>query len=428
MGQFRKTVVLVCLVGCKFHSPTAAGDAGDDDGAVTPDVPDAPDAPADCLSWNAKNFDPCAIGSPMPDPGMTSAGSPYTYDTTDGGGVLTDKVGTTIFTSPATTMQTDSTVVAVMNVESFVMPPNVELHVVGSKPLIIASWSMLEVGGTIDAGSYTAETDGVTHADTTIRAGAGSDPAGCNTAFGSPGTDHPSTTGGSGGGGGGAHAGAGGAGAIGDSNVAILGGPGGTAITTPNVIRGGCRGGASGKAGAGAQAPATSASVANPGSGGGAIQLAARQALRVPGSGIVNAGGGGGGGAPQGTACGGGGGGSGGYIGLDAPTVVINGTIAANGGGGGASSPFAGFGVLGENALMGAAAAQGGTHHVGGGSTCGLAGAVGGAGATTAGSTATGMDSCGGGAGGGGVGFVLVWGVLDKTNSTISPAEQLNAI
>jgi hypothetical protein len=68
----------------------------------------------------------------------------------------------------------------------------------------------------------------------------------------------------------------------------------------------------------------------NGGAGGGALQLVAASEIQIGITGVVDAGGGGG-------RNGGGGGGSGGSLLLEAPSVTIEGVLAANGGGGGAS-------------------------------------------------------------------------------------------
>lgn len=419
----RLAIVLAVAGGCSFRID--AGGVVDD---ARPEViPDVADAPAElCLSWTPRHFTPCDVGAPMPGPDLASPQAPYTYDTTTLGGVLTDKDGVVVLSSPVVVTQPDATEVAVLNVEELVVPAGVTIRVVGPKPLLVASWSTIEIAGTLDAGSTTAEVDNTNnaHIDGPVRTGAGANPAGCGAAVGNAGAAGVSS-GGSGGGGGGALRGGGGGGAIGDTSMRP-GGPGGTAVaSTPVTIRGGCAGGASGVAGpAAVQAPATSASVSVGGRGGGALELAARQAITLQASALVNAGGAGGAGAPYGSACGGGGGGSGGYVGLDAPMVTVAGTIAANGGGGGGSSPYAGEGNQGANASDAQQAAGGAVH---GGATCGLAGAAGAAGGTLSGISATGNDSCGGGGGGGGAGFVLVWSpAFDKTGATVSPMELID--
>lgn len=92
-------------------------------------------------------------------------------------------------------------------------------------------------------------------------------------------------------------------------------------------LRGGCPGGNGGTNSA--------SSVGLGGGGGGALQISASVQVRVGAGGALYAGGGAGSGASV-RRGGGGGGGSGGGILLDAPTVILTGTIRANGAGGGA--------------------------------------------------------------------------------------------
>lgn len=364
------------------------------------------------------HFAPCAIGTPKPALVITASASPWTYDTTTLGGVLSDKTGV-VLSSNVVVMQSDNSMVAVLNVESLLVEQGAELDVIGDKPLLVASWSTIAVNGTIDAGSSTHETSATTHVDGPLRTGAGANrPGACSGLTGNPGAT-AAATGGSGGGGGGAFQGDGGNGTTGDT-VMVAGGMGGVRLSQPPVvIRGGCAGGNSGTAGTSAViAPATSASFSAGGAGGGAIELSAMTSLALASTGKINAGGAGGGGAPQGSAVGGGGGGSGGYVRVEAPTITLAGTLAANGGAGGGSAPYAGQGNQGSNATLATQSAGG---PVFGGGNCGLAGAPGSVGGTFDGPDATGADSCGGGGGGGGAGFVFVAGSTVSGSPTVSP-------
>lgn len=87
------------------------------------------------------------------------------------------------------------------------------------------------------------------------------------------------------------------------------------------------------------------------GAGGGAIQLVAGESITIATTGVVHVGGGG-------AYFGGNGGGSGGAILLEAPTVTVRGTLAANGGAGSANS---GNGANSSNGTPDATAAPGGT-------------------------------------------------------------------
>lgn len=405
--------VAVISTGCSFRGSPGTSDIidgtvpdGDRDGSIE-----------DCHAWMPRRFDACMYNAPVAWPALVPMASPYTYDTTTGGGQLTDKDGTVVFSSTLTLAQGADPTVAVASVQSFDVPQNVEVLVVGEKPLLVVAWSTAAIDGVLDASSITAETDATAHLDTNVRRGAGANVTCGTMATGQPGTAALSS-GGSGGGGGGAFRGMGGDATYGDNNPAIAGGGGGMALGTPTTIRGGCPGGPGGAAGSGAQSPATAATTNDGGFGGGAIHIAARTSIAIAGS--VLAGGAGGAGAPQGAACGGAGGGSGGYVALDAPMITVGGVVAANGGGGGGSAPFASHGNQGVNAPRNGAAASGGGMH---GGTCGVAGAAGGAGAMLDGRNAASSDACGGGGGGGAVGFVLVWSAaFDAGSATISPA------
>lgn len=411
----------ILVGGCGFNVGGTALDAGEIDATnVDPDapIPDAPDAPPICASWHPAHFMPCMIGTPKPPVTITASGSPWTYNTTVMGGVLSDKTNT-VLTSNVVVMQSDNTMVAVLNVDGLVVEPNATLYVIGEKPLIIASWSTIVVTGTIDAGSSTFETNAQTHVDGPLRTGAGANrPAGCGGLVGMQGA-MAAPSGGSGGGGGGAFHGDGGDGTTGDT-VMVAGGVGGMRVAqSPTVIRGGCAGGGSGTAGGSEViSPATSATFAAGGAGGGAIELSALMSISVASGGIVNAGGAGGGGAPQGSAVGGGGGGSGGYIRVEAPMITLAGMLSANGGAGGGSAPYANQGNQGSNALTASQAAGGSSF---GGGNCGLPGAAGSVGGLFNGPDALGADSCGGGGGGGGAGFIFVAAGTLAGQPVISP-------
>lgn len=105
------------------------------------------------------------------------------------------------------------------------------------------------------------------------------------------------------------------------------GGLAGAAQALPTLLRGGCRGGDGGSA--------DNAHHGTGGNGGGAVYLIARKAINILGDVFASGAGGvttvGNLGAEEG----GGGGGTGGMIGLDAPSIQIQGHVVANGGAGG---------------------------------------------------------------------------------------------
>jgi hypothetical protein len=377
------------------------------------------DAPPICTTWHPQFFDACRIPSPNGDLHLTVANSPYKIDTTtgpDNSATVTDKNNTVIDVAGMLWPQTNGPDTALLSVNAFQVDAGVEVDVTGSKPLIIAAWSMTAIDGTIDAGSHTA----------TPRPGPGANPVACGDGHATVGQDAVAT-GGSGGGGGGAFRGNGGHGSTGDSPPAAPGGPGGTGLgSQPVVVRGGCSGAASGAAGSGAQAPSKSTTVSPGGNGGGGLYLAARMDLHVHATGKISAGGGAGVGAPQGSACGGGGGGAGGMLAFDARGAVeVAGIVAANGGGGGGSGPFANFGNTGTDGIIADTAAAGGIARTTQGQTCGVAGAPGSFATSLNGTDTTANDSCGGGGGGGAAGFILVFTTTLMKTGTISPPEQL---
>lgn len=358
------------------------------------------DGPAGCATWSPQHVDACQLPAPSDDWHLT--GGNYTYDTTTG--TLTPGPSPASATIP----QRDASAppVRAVSVTSFAIDSGATLVVTGSQPLVIASFTTIELDGTIDAGSHRAAS-----------VGPGAATAGPCTAPGVAETALPS--GGSGGGGGGGLRGNGGNGGPGDTPPGVQGGVGGGLLATPTFIRAGCAGADSGQAGPGAQTPATATTVSPGGPGGGAIELVAHDMILTANSAVITSGGAGGTGSPDNSSCGGGGGGSGGYIGLDAPVVAFGGGLfAANGGGGGASAAYtAGVGTNGEDGRASTSRAAGGA-----GESCAPPGGRGAAGPTLDGENVTGQISCGGGGGGGAVGFVIVWTANQAGSATFSPA------
>lgn len=375
-------------------SPSEAGPPLIDTGI---DVPVA-DAPETCATWTARHFTPCAI--PGPGPAITvPPGATITYDTNLPGFVEDPPAD-----PPALVLGQGGTEAVLISVASLTIPAGTTFRAIGARPLVIASWSTIDIQGVLDVGSSTAQS----------RSGAGANPTACGVGAAQAGDDETTNGGGSGGGGGGAFRGNGGKGGPGDSGGENPGGNGGQMLASaPTIVRGGCPGARSGKAG---PDPAVTASTGDDtttagGAGGGAIQLSARLSITVGAMGRVRASGAGGFGAPTGSACGGGGGGSGGYVGFDAPaySFVANARVASNGGGGGSSALFVESGGNGGDGTDDATQAPGGPY----GDSCAHPGPPGAAGTTLDGPNANqGNVSCGGGGGGGAVGFILVFGAF----------------
>ncbi len=391
--------VLVAQAGCSFSisAGTATEDGPPSDLAIVDVLVD------DCQVWQAHRFDACMIPPPAGDVTLGTA-SPLVFDTSMQ--TLTDGNGVTIAITAADYSQAGGVVATVWSMGNFELAPNIELHVIGSKPLIIAAWGTLVVEGRIDAGSHRAG-----------RTGAGANPVSCATHASGPGLGGESGTGGGGGGGGRGHGALGG---DGDGNCGgapgcyRTGGARGTAVAAPSIVVGGCPGGDSGAGGG---------SVAAGGPGGGALHLAARGALVIRGS-VLAGGAGGGGDAHTDRSHGGGGGGSGGSIGLEAASLDVDGSLlAANGGGGGAGGLIASTGepgadgAPGTNAASGGAATSGGTSGGQGSSMAVLDG-----GASNGGTPPGVPPNGGGGGGGGGAGFIQYWApTYSSSNATVSP-------
>lgn len=366
----------MAITGCSFEPGRLAGAI--DDAGGSRDASDANDidsAPVACGDWTplSGHFSPCAL---PPGPPWTPGNA--LYDTTTG--LLVPGV------SPNSMIING---VRVVSVDSFTLPTGVTLRVVGTLPLVLASWSGLQINGVLDASSVRVADDQVV----------GPGARGTNAQDGGGNQD-------CGGGGGG---GFGSVGGDGGNGSGFSGGNGGGAEAIPTIVLGGRAGGEGGQDGYDPRGLG--------GAGGGAVHLIARQAIAVSATGRINAGGAGGQGARNGDG-GGGGGGSGGFIGLDAPTVALStgAILAANGGGGGTGCDDFN-GPEGTNAQVSMLPAAGGAAN-----TCDVptAGGSGAAGNTAAGFGGNSPES--GGGGGGGVGYILVWtGMLDN-QAIVSPS------
>ncbi|MCK9462748.1 MAG: hypothetical protein M0R80_24265 [Proteobacteria bacterium] len=257
--------------------------------------------------------------------------------------------------------------VAVLAVARFAVLDDIDVEIVGARPLAVLAAGEVEIRGSISA------IDPIFHFN------------GCGGGYGCGFTTEPvsgdgpgggGASYGSGGAGGGGHCGAGGAGGNGTDGSLSPGEGGGTyghASIVP--LAGGSAGG--------------KRSLGTGGAGGGAIQISSAVAISIAEGGSINMSGHGG----KGNA--GGGGGAGGAILLEAPQVLVAGALAANGGGGGSGGLF-GDGMPGQD---GAEPAAGGVSADG---ASGGDGAYGGAIAGAKGGAFAGGISGGGGGGGGG--------------------------
>lgn len=387
--------------GCAFADTSCASGFRYDETA-TDDVAEectGTGATPGCADWNPLHFDACAL--PQPLGAFTLSEGTYFYDTDTG--ELRDGAGSVPAPASIVIPQTNppGPSIRVISVERFVMDGSAHLQVSGTYPIVIAAWTTAAAYGNITVSSSLS------------LLGAGANPDDCDAGAGQ----------GMGiGGGGGANQGDGGRG--GNSfEPPASGGAGGTKRTAPSLIAGGCRGAASSPAGSFAEPPATADARGVGGSGGGAIQITARERIDAV---SINANGGGGFGSPAFASSGGGGGGAGGYIGLEAPIVSIAGGLFANGGGGGGGADNTTAGGFGQAGNGGMSAAAGGTT----GSGCGSTGGTGASGSTLDGGTGGNLECQGSargstGGGGGGAGFVVIKSpmVMKATNTSVSPPE-----
>jgi hypothetical protein len=381
------------LAACQFDpGKLTPGDPDRPD--ADPDTPDAspfdagaPDATACVWSYVPRYVEPCAAGKPPQDFDVfLPPFVPLVYDTTTG-----ELTGLEISDG----LTTDEAGVHTLWVRDFIVPTGVTLRVKGDAPLMIVASGTITVNGVIDASSVRVT------APEAFDRGPGVEPPECSSTAPEAGgeCDH----GGAGGGGGG-FGGAGGLGGDGGgrrgcgSTLSSPGGAGGKAVSVPDKIRAGCAGE---RGGIGDQDNA----YGDGGAGGGAVHLVAR--VRIDVGGTIHAGGAGGY-AGEDRRSGGGGGGSGGFIGLEAPAIVLgaDAVLAANGGGGGGGTDGPDEASSGTDAVAVDGPAAGGTGYVtsigdaGGGEGSALDDLTGGDG---------GEGDRGGGGGGGGAGYILFY-------------------
>ncbi len=344
-----------------------------------------PDARPGCETWTPRptHFEPCDLPAPLGPLNLEMEGE-YVYDTDavtlrDPAGNERAHASVELFGNPP---------VRAISVDRLLVGNVARLRAVGSKPLLVASWSEIVVDGAIDVSSNAVSGAGASTGDCTPSGGGGQDDEG------------------GGGGGGGGFSGNGGNGGNGAGAGAGAGGNAGIGIPTPGTVRGGCPGA---RGGIGSDGDGTGAG----GAGGGALQLTARSRIDIRGQ--LHAGGAGGGGgrcAEGNTRSGAGGGGSGGLLDLEAPTIVFgsNAVVAANGGGGGegCQGGTTDAGTAGQASNERAPGASG-TSNTGGD------GGAGGAGSNRDGidgsdGTVFFADRGSGGGGGGGTGYIIIEG------------------
>jgi hypothetical protein len=264
--------------------------------------------------------------------------------------------------------------------------------VTGARPLVLLAANNVEIANALDASSRR-----------TLRVGAGAQTS-CR---GGNGMDGGQAGGGGAGGTFGYPGGPGGTGQSGTSLPATGGMP--TSVVPQTAVYGGC------EAGKGGMYFASTSARAAGGAGGGAVYVIAGAQIHIATTGSINASGAGGEGAAK--MNGGGGGGSGGLIALDAPLIVVEGSLYARGGAGGGGGGSTTAGAPGGEASGPSGAISGGSAGIsggtGGGDGCGAPlGQQGGI---------TSSAQVGGGGGGGGCGRIRLYGTKD-VSGLVNPA------
>lgn len=338
-------------------------------------------------------FDPCDIS----DPGDAAVVM------SQPGGIYELNTNTFTITGPtpvaASIAQAPTGNYALMSVYSLEISNGATLRVTGTNPLIIASWTTITIGGTIDVSGPSL--------------GAGATAAGtgaCTSALPTVGNNN-----GAGGGAGGGFGTSGGAGGTG-GNGTNGGGAGGGAMAAR--ARPELAGGCGGQAGVG-NGPGLG------GAGGGAVWLTAKNAITISATGTLNAVGAGGAGA-TGNRGGGGGGGSGGMIGLESTTITNAGVIVANGGSGGQGEDNDNNGNPGASGSLTTTPSPGGgvtNNNTDSGGFGGAGSAVGAPASGNNGNNGNGATG-GGGGGGGGAGYIVISTPNAAPAGTIVPAAQ----
>jgi hypothetical protein len=281
------------------------------------------------------------------------------------------------------------------------------ITVSGTRPLILAASTEIDINGILDVSSSQAAN------------GPGADPLTCPIT----GTGGTGASGfGGGGGAGGSWSSSGGNGGRGGGGpFAVDGGAAVGPSNAPTTLLGGCAGGSGG--------PSTSGSGGGRGgAGGGAVYLMSPQIVLDAASLIESVGMFGTGGVSGGMATGSGGGaggGTGGLIVFDTAALMlpsVGGLVFANGGGGGAGGDATANGMAGMRSIGPTMAGSGGK------SSASNGGGVGGAGALGTAPAGMGSDGtvslAGGGGGGGGEGFILLFSTKngpDPTDVRYSP-------
>lgn len=316
--------------------------------------------------------------------------------------------------------QTGGPAICVRAYSTISIAQGARLRAVGTRALALVATSTFTLDGTIDASA-----DG---------------PNGTAAAVAGPGAPLAAGAGGNGGDGttdnsaiAGGGAGAGTVGAAGSSTVTGAGGTAGATTGNPTLspLIAGSSGGRNGAQTGGNRGAAG-------GLGGGGLQLVACKTLVIGTTAVIDAGGSGGAGGPGSTSLtasgAGGGGGSGGGVLIEAASVSIAGTIAANGGaGGGGGLRGAGVATTGAPGTAGADGAAGTVVAAGGDGP--LESGAGGAGgvltvAPAVGEAPTASTGAAGG-GGGAVGRIRInvrTGTTPTITGTISPAPSAGVV
>jgi hypothetical protein len=289
-------------------------------------------------------------------------------------------------------------------IESGTITLNGLVTVTGTRPLILAASTVIDINGILDVSSSPAGNGPAANPQLCSQNGTGA-------------TGMAGIGGGGGGGAGGSWSSMGGnGGRSGGRGLGVVGGGAAMPSDSPTMLRGGCAGASGGVATGGSGG-------GRGGSGGGAVYLMSPQIVLDATSQIESVGmfgtGGVSGGAATGSG-GGAGGGTGGLIVFDTEMLQLppsGGLVFANGGGAGAGGDAMTNGMTGMRSNAPGMAGTGGLATVAGGGVGGT-GALGIAAAGTGGDGGGSTEHAGGGGGGGGQGFILLFTMGDAPNPT----------
>jgi hypothetical protein len=160
-------LMAVGLMSCSFDASTqgAGSDANvnvvptDDADPIQPDgsVVGPADAALPCSEFDSAHFNACLLGTPSAGIDLSTAGT-YVYNTDDG--TLEDPQGLFI-THQSEVLDVDGVATRIVSIESLKVGTEVTLGGRGSLPLVVASWSSIEILGSLRFDSRRGRSAGV---------------------------------------------------------------------------------------------------------------------------------------------------------------------------------------------------------------------------------------------------------------------------